>query len=614
MELQLSATWILEVVACIVSMLALGGMAAVLGYADGKVVIAWHGLTLNTIISILGTTSKLCAMFVLGAAIAQSKWALFSRSPRSLLEFETVEQAGRGAFGAAKLLVTSRRVATVGAIAILLSLAFDPFSQQIVQFRQELQWKQSPAASLPRAQRYSAGNRVPKWGGYLMNLTRGGGADDVHVNADFTMQSSILYGLTRPQRNVTQQLSLNCPSGNCTWPTSETLAVCSVCHDLSSTLQLSKNETSPLQIYLDGAGGPVMIQNVTRYELANGLYIDNADDEAPGTRMTTFGTGNPAKTASMREIDTLIWSMSMIRVANQDAEKNWPSAAPLANECALYYCVKQYNTTVTNGTINQMSTIRADATRSKTSWQVLDLSPYPDTTLTSSDRESLEFDSEQSAIQRTDLTLGENYNISQSSIDSISQYFQTMLSKTNITGAFGQFNTSTLNGFVLGAIGNPTTQYAPDSVSVLHNSTDLDATFAAVAESMSNVIRANGDNKLRTTGQIGIPVTKFQISWPWIALPALVVLFAMLQLIITMWTSRHIPLWKSSTLATLSRGPYVGEVLNEASTVQEMTTAASSQQVHLFSHTAPGGVAAIANTRAMTKVDPTHISIVEMGR
>ncbi|KAI5357321.1 hypothetical protein Slin14017_G123300 [Septoria linicola] len=160
MELQLSATWILEVVACVLSIGFLAATAGVLGHADEQIVLSWHGLTLNTIISILGTASKLCAMFVLGAAIAQSKWAIFSRSPRSLLEFEAVEQAGRGAFGAAKLLVTTRKVATVGAIAILLSLAFDPFAQQIVQFDQDMEWANSSAAALPCAQRFSAGNRI----------------------------------------------------------------------------------------------------------------------------------------------------------------------------------------------------------------------------------------------------------------------------------------------------------------------------------------------------------------------------------------------------------------------------------------------------------------------
>lgn len=48
----------------------------------------------------------------------------------------------------------------MGAVAILLSLAFDPFEQQIVQFDQDMEWANSSAATLPRTQRFSAGNRI----------------------------------------------------------------------------------------------------------------------------------------------------------------------------------------------------------------------------------------------------------------------------------------------------------------------------------------------------------------------------------------------------------------------------------------------------------------------
>lgn len=52
--------------------------------------------------------------------------------------------------------------ATVGAVAFVLSLAFEPFIQQVVHFDQGLAWHDSTTAALPRTQRYSAGNRVPK--------------------------------------------------------------------------------------------------------------------------------------------------------------------------------------------------------------------------------------------------------------------------------------------------------------------------------------------------------------------------------------------------------------------------------------------------------------------
>lgn len=110
MARKLSATWIIEIIACIFSVLSFAALALVLHFANGEVVLSWHHLSLNTIISILGTATKASAMFVLAAAISQSKWAIFAKSPRSLMEFEAVEQAGRGTSGAVKLLLTTRKV------------------------------------------------------------------------------------------------------------------------------------------------------------------------------------------------------------------------------------------------------------------------------------------------------------------------------------------------------------------------------------------------------------------------------------------------------------------------------------------------------------------------
>ena len=50
--------------------------------------------------------------------------------------------------------------ALVGAVAILLALVFDPFAQQLVRWQTSVEYEMSEAARLPRAVRYSKGNRV----------------------------------------------------------------------------------------------------------------------------------------------------------------------------------------------------------------------------------------------------------------------------------------------------------------------------------------------------------------------------------------------------------------------------------------------------------------------
>ena len=62
----------------------------------------------------------------------------------------------------------------------------------------------------------------------------------------------------------------------------------------------------------------------------------------------------------------------------------------------------------------------------------------------------------------------------------------------------------------------------------------------------------------------------------------------------------------------MSRGVYIGNFLEEASTVQEMQAVAGHHPVHLFSHTAPGGVAVVANANAVKKNGP-YVSVVEMN-
>lgn len=64
-----------------------------------------HGLTLNTIISVLATSSKAALMFVISSALGQLKWLWFSGDKsRRLLDAETFDEAARGPPGSFSLL------------------------------------------------------------------------------------------------------------------------------------------------------------------------------------------------------------------------------------------------------------------------------------------------------------------------------------------------------------------------------------------------------------------------------------------------------------------------------------------------------------------------------
>lgn len=107
---RLAGTWILEIVASVFSLFCLLAVIVILDKADGKTIMVWHGITLNTIVSVLATASKLSALYMISSAISQTKWNLFTRGPRSLLEFDAIDGASRGALGCAQLLWRSRRM------------------------------------------------------------------------------------------------------------------------------------------------------------------------------------------------------------------------------------------------------------------------------------------------------------------------------------------------------------------------------------------------------------------------------------------------------------------------------------------------------------------------
>lgn len=107
---HLAGTWVVELVAAILSVVSLGGLIATLLIADGDQIRVWNGITLNVFVSILATASRLSALYVLSSAIGQSKWNVFSRRPGSLLEFEAIDLASRGPFGCAQLLCRTRSV------------------------------------------------------------------------------------------------------------------------------------------------------------------------------------------------------------------------------------------------------------------------------------------------------------------------------------------------------------------------------------------------------------------------------------------------------------------------------------------------------------------------
>lgn len=413
------------------------------------------------------------------------------------------------------------------------------------------------------------------------------------------MQSAISYGLTQPLTSVIQQGIFTCATGNCTWPSYESLAVCSTCKDVTEKLETHQS-LSALSATLAKDNPGAVASDGTAFRLPNELFVDNADgwafDDPNGVLMTILGTGNVSQTVSMAELDTLIWSMSMIRVSpdQNDTSTVWPDLPITATECALSYCVNSYNHEVRNGVVYQQVEPVKEAFRSPESWQPtnsffgIDLSPEQIS--------SVEFDSYYSLINRTDLSMtspvsGYTYNISQVAVDSISSYF-----KGHFAGPTQNFSVSNedekvkglLNGFYIVTISE---QYSPSVTQSLYASKDLSSTFEALAMSMSNALRSGADDVFegrgkQVTGSKEVRSIVYDIQWPWISLHLLLVFMAWFFVVVTIQQNHRNGqegyAWKSSTLAVMSQGWKLQGLLEGLTTTKEMEQVARSTNMSLL--------------------------------
>lgn len=209
------------------------------------------------------------------------------------------------------------------------------------------------------------------------------------------MQAAILNGLSRTRKVVDQQGTVQCPTGICAWDQFQTLGVCNRCQDLTSDLKRIDNFGEVYNaLYSDGSGDVYQKKNGTAFTLPNGHFLMNMNDcsltgdncyyfsptightSPTQLMMSSFGTGDPNKTNSMLDINTLIWSMSIIHLdiakinnsTKREEVTKWPERPLLATECAVYYCVKTIDSTMEGNIIRENVNEATDAVRDPNSF------------------------------------------------------------------------------------------------------------------------------------------------------------------------------------------------------------------------------------------------------
>ncbi|KAK8880205.1 hypothetical protein PGQ11_001499 [Apiospora arundinis] len=216
--------WRTEILTCVLMIGMLCAIATVLSSNNGMPLpdLPYH-ISINAVVSILSTTLKACAVFILAEGISDSKWRWF-REKRPLHDFVIFDNASRGPWGCLKLLLSPRGmhpIASLGALLIILTLVLDPFTQQLIRYYDCRQPSTKESATLPRSTMY-------REAGGLMNRT-------LDSPIPIPLLGYINQGLYSPADVKTPVV---CATGNCTFDRPfSTLGFCSTCKEMSSHLK-----------------------------------------------------------------------------------------------------------------------------------------------------------------------------------------------------------------------------------------------------------------------------------------------------------------------------------------------------------------------------------------
>jgi hypothetical protein len=479
-------------------------------------------------------------------------------------------------------------IARFGAVLTLVALALDPFAQQLVQLREDISFEAIDIkAAVPKAQSYSSGEfRIDGQSaiGWTNDTASGkweqvsGSSYSFTANVSATMGAAISGGFFKSLEDVHRERFYYCLTGQCTFAPFLTLGICHKFNDITSKLTHSNDNqdfNSTLDAFDIDWGWYPEDGRISAFSLPNGHFMANVDGGDPVTRCptslctsflaTSFGTDNPTKTMSMRDIDTLIWSMSLVYLdlkayngSNPSHEggynnKIWPNIPIVASESALYYCVKNVTAKVVANKLEEEVTEVVGVRRTNDSWDAAFLGRQDHQQIRAPPDEihALAFRNDTAVGLYNDLRLqvpghSETFTVKRDAVLCLSAHFQRLFRwadwhnstkvRERLETVPGMAKAVAFNAAYYGPWDQLwTAQDArPQSLAHFMSLARVEKFHEAevievMAESMTNEIRRSsitGDglrNRTDTTfeeGQTGVLVVLYRVEWPWIGLHA----------------------------------------------------------------------------------------------
>jgi hypothetical protein len=247
-----------------------------------------------------------------------------------------------------------RRLVCVGALLSILAIGIDPTLQQTVVIRtRDIDAKQQ--ATLPRAQSfleytYSAeDSRYTKARSFVPTSAMAG-----------AMYSGLLVDTSDSHIGYAQQgVAANCPTGYCTYPVFQSLAVCVKCDNITDLVVKTCNSSI---FELPDDSGTTLELVSCNYALPNGLAINQTsqlNETARGPSSGIFRT-TIAATAELKPARLVNSTASFVTINILRGKSCAPMGKEvglnmtiLATQCSLSWCVGTYKSSVNRGKLEE---------------------------------------------------------------------------------------------------------------------------------------------------------------------------------------------------------------------------------------------------------------------
>lgn len=302
-----------------------------------------------------------------------------------------------------------------------------------------------------------------------------------------------------------QQLSTDCITGNCTYPPYNSFGVCSHCNDLTDQVSVSCDTKQPTSN-----------QGCT-YKLPNGLLVSNQTSQPqPLVEMNTSTALPMIGLASYG--DATITELTMI--------KSDYYGAIHAAECAMYWCIRSYESATENNIFRERVTAEWHGKHAVKVPGQGDDSQYTDYVFSPPPAQWADFH----------LSKETNFTVDGFSRDTVSAYFNSALCQFGCSGS----------DCVLGYIWAWWSGTTPDR-------TSMGSLLANMTMEMTDNMRLRCDSNLAVVGVAKNLATILDVQWLWMIYPIIVVMFAGVFLMLEIRHSRgyrHM-IWKESVLPLL---------------------------------------------------------------